>query len=281
MTADLSSWAPEAGLPPRVDNAPAMALARFADLQRDDDWAGIAGLLATDVECRDHRAAPKWASVDHLLVAVDTYGQIGLDLPPPRLLAMRGSRLGLIHVVESAAPAGPTDMVLVIECDDVGDVSSVDVFDTSDLVRAVETLGSRHIAGLSRDEAAVAVQGAALMTAIVARDLDAAAATLSPGFNLVDHRDGVPRNRDTAQFLDSLASVLADDHDLVDYITDVHAINASGLVAGRTQVSLDEVDVIDTEVVFLSTRDGRIDSAHFYNQTELPLALERLALLEH
>lgn len=279
MTVELHGRTAAGGSTPRVDNAAARALLRFDRLHNAGDWAGIQDLMADDVECRDHREQPDIATGPALRQSAERFGNTGVALAPPRVLATRGDCLATIHVTDELAPRGPTDMLVNVECDEAGKVGRVDLYDTVDLIDAITAVTNRYEELLDPAEAAALRPAVALMTAIATRSHSDMEPALAPTFGLIDHREGSPRHMDRTQFLDFLHTVLNDDADLVDFTTDIHAINANGLVVSRTQVSLDAVDVIDTDVTYVEVVDGAITVMHFYAQTDLPLALERLALL--
>jgi tetratricopeptide (TPR) repeat protein len=178
--------------PMRFANSATRADDRIAEALAAHDMDRVAAGLAPEYRLIDRR------SVVHLdldrhqhLESMRLFSQLPGQRITRTVLATRGERMALLRtcaeLTSDLGGAGEIEMLLVTEANQAGQHVVQVAFDVSALDAAYAELDARYDAG----EGAAFARGRAmreLLQSFHARDWDAAAAVLAPGFVLVDHR---------------------------------------------------------------------------------------------
>ena len=253
-------------------------VAQFLRLRELDHWEGVLGMVAPDLVVEDLRTlvdSPVPDS-DALNAIMATFPVDGGELLAIRIVAERGLRHALVHVTISYPPNGVEDMYLVMSCADSGLIHKLTLFDGVDLDLAVAQLASEYAATLDPAAAKVMNTASGVMRAIAARDYTAIEALTTADLRHVDRRRESPITLGKADVMDLVRSVLESDRDLVDVITEIHHINARGLIASRTQTTTHSDTRGGTDLVLVGVRDSQVDVVEFFDDADLQIALLRL-----
>jgi hypothetical protein len=243
------------------------------------DRARLEAVLAPDLELRDNRIDPPFPFTDRAAL-ISVMEQFGADCFDMRLLAVRGELFSLLRVRVERAGAEPGDLLSVCSSRPDGVIDRMHVFDAVDLSDALRQLALMWAETLDPSEGRALLAVVGYLRTLSARDFDAHLRLVDDGFVHVDYREGATLVFDRDESTAMMASVLEDDLSLIDYATEIHALGAHGLVASRTQATIDTLGVTDTEVALVATNEtGLVTLLEFYDPDDLDRALTRFATI--
>lgn len=262
------------GLELRVGHVPS-AIIGYLRALRDADAESLAQLLAPDIHIDDGRRDPliRIESADVLRGAVQLMADTDFEV---RLIAVRGDLVALVRFILKDDADVRSDALVAVRCNEAGQVAALRVFDVAQHNEAIEALRAFHKAIVPEAEAHVLEVTGWLVAAMVSRDFEALERVLTPDMRHVDHRDADHLTLTRDEVIAALGSVLDADADLIDVVTEVHAVTARGVVASVTQATRETLGLTDPEISVVTVRGDQIDLAEFYDEEDLGLALERL-----
>ena len=243
------------------------------------DRTRLEAVLAPGLELQDHRLDPILPFADRDGV-ISGMVQFGADCFDMRLLAVRGDLFSLLRVKVERDGMEPGDMLSVCGSRPDGVIDRMHVFDAADLSEALRTLALMWAETLETAEGRALLTVVAYLRTLSARAFDATDPFGDDGFVHVDDREGgtLVLNRDESRSL--FAGILQDDPTLIDYATEIQAVGPHGLVASRTQATIDTLGVTDTEVALVAlNHDGLVTLLEFYDHDDLDRALTRFAAI--
>lgn len=243
------------------------------------DRARLEAVLAPDLELEDHRSDPvlPFADRDGVISGMEEFGADCFDL---RLLAVRGDLFSLLRVKVEREGMDPGDMLSVCGSRPDGVIDRMHVFDAADLSEALRTLAIMWAETLDAAAARALLAAVAYLRTLAARDFDATDQLVDQGFVHVDYREESTLVFNRVESREMMEEVLEDDPSLIDYATEIHALGPHGLVASRTQATIETLGVTDAEPALVALNDdGLVTLLEFYDPDDLDRALTRFATI--
>ena len=241
---------------------------------RVNDQDAVAATVPADVLVDDRRANSNHRFDDgrSLVETLATWGTERLfDLS---LLAHRGDAHALVGL-SVALQEGDLECLILASCR--GDqVEHLTIFDPGDLNEAMRELGECWASELPAPKANVIRVGAAWLHALLSRDFETVDGLLATDFEIHDHRSSTMQDLDAGAANDLLQTVLTDDDELMDLVTEIAGVNDKAVLGWRTQATAGRLDEVDEELALLGVVDGEVSVLEFFEAAQLDLAIRRL-----
>jgi ketosteroid isomerase-like protein len=263
---------------PDFENDCKRALDRLKTLVENDDWDGVAGILAEDAVIDDRRKGLTWReqgrekTLANLRVANE--GVIGATRP----VGTRGDRLALVRNVWHLPNGFEVEILQMTEIDDHGLFSLFVIFDPDDLDAAFTELDERYIASRDDPEADPWQVSPKFVRAFNARDW-AGLRSLLRDFVYVDHQPaGVGTVEGFDAYVRSVSTLLELVPDLHIAVTEIFGTSDCGAVFRLQEHGTDvNGNAIQFEYASIGvTQDGQITRIENFPIEELDAALARL-----
>lgn len=252
---------------------------QYRVLEAAGDWSAISTLLSDSFVGEDRRRGvvqPSRFDRRWFFDQVADLAAAGVEVEVPRIIGLRGADRALAHST-FVSSGTVVDLLTVAECNAIGQVTRLIMFDTVDLRLAVRTLDGLFMADLPEPMQESLLPGARLIWASTAGDVEGMAAVLTDDFLRLDYRepDLVPMSG--AEIIDRAEVLKAHgaEEEVVDFVTKVHAVSHRAAVASRSIATPETVDDLITDVVLSVVSDGRLRTLECYPEAELPRAMRR------
>ena len=266
----------------RPENAASRVAQRFWTCFSARDWKALTEILADNASVEDRRPVVNYGLLrgrDSVLEGVKAAPDTGVAQVSLTLIAIRGERLALIHILFSSederSEAFQTEFLVGVEIDADERISANVLSDVNDVAAAIADLDARYLAG---EAAAHAHTWSVIAGSYVSIRRDEFPA-MTPDCVTIDHRRAVAFG--PGELTAYIHAGWDLDQRIRPHVEVVHRLSDLGAVCTYTAygVSRDDFDAEWREVAVSTVEGDLINRCELFDETDLDVALARFEQL--